>query len=87
MRKSRLSQEEVAELDEFKRRDTRNSGYNLMSVRDRGWSRLSNGSLLQWHTDSPLRECEARQSVYNGDLLIDGKAFTAEELMKYLRWA
>lgn len=87
MRKSSLSAQESNELDEINRQETRKTGFTLMEIRDRGWARLSNGSLLQWHTDRPPREYEARQSIRNGDILIDGKPFNAEDLMKYLRWA
>lgn len=87
MRKSKLSAQEVAELDAFNKGETRNSGFGLMSVRDKGYTTLNNGSLLQWHTNRPLREGEARQSVGDGYILIDGKIFSAEELMRFTRWA
>lgn len=87
MRKSRLSQEEVAELDEINRQDTRNSGFNLMSTRDRGGTMLSNGVVVEWHVDRPLKEGEARTRIYPGDFIIDGKVYDSEELMKYLRWS
>lgn len=87
MRKSRLSAEESNQLDEINRQETRKTGFSLMEIRDRGHATLSNGSVLHWHVNRPLKEGEARQTVPDGDLLIDGKPFDAEELMKVIRWA
>lgn len=87
MRKSTLSQEEVAELDAFNKGETRKSGFNLMSDRDKGYAKLTNGSEVQWHVDRPLRNYEARLFVRPGNIIIDGKKFNVDELMKYTRWA
>lgn len=87
MRKSQLSVQEVAEMDEMNRVNTRNSGFSLMSVRDKGYIRLGNGCLMQWHVDRQLKDGEARQVIPDGMVMIDDKFFNAEELQKYLRWA
>lgn len=86
MRKTKLSAEEIAELDENTQRETRKSGFSLMSVRDQGTTVLSNGSRVYWHIAKPQYYSHHR-SVPDGTLEIDGKLFDAEELRKYLRWA
>lgn len=97
MRQSTYSQAEVADLDEFKRKETRKGGLDLIPVRDRGVARLSNGTTVYWH--HPKRETETVNGVSmvinpkvpdnHFGIEIDGKLviFNAEELMKHLRWA
>jgi len=86
MRKTKLSQEEIAELDATKAREARNAGLKLLPVRDRGWAKLSNGLSVHWNTKyaNPVL-------VPDGDfgIMVNGKVyrFDAEELRKYLRWA
>lgn len=97
MRKSKLSAAAIAEMDESQRRETRASGFRLMSVRDSGRARLSNGISVFWH--HPARELPEVNGVtvmetarvpagYFG-IDVDGKMiiFDGEELQKYLRWA
>lgn len=96
MRKSTLSAQEVAEMDETKQKQTRKSGFKLMSVRDRGHKKLSNGATVLWHTNNPethsLNGYEITEStIPNGMFGVKFKdeiiLFNAEELSKFLRWA
>lgn len=101
MRKSKLSAAEIAEMDETKQseadqRKLRNTGYALMSVRDRGYKKLSNGVTAIWHTKTPPTSTQNGWEVTQGTIP-DGTfgiktndeiiLFDAEELSKYLRWA
>lgn len=86
MRQTKLSAQEVAELDASKQADTRKSGFKLMSVRDQGNTMLSNGSRVFWHIPKPQGYTHYR-SIPPGTFEIDGKLFDAEELQKVLRWA
>lgn len=97
MRRTSLSEQEVAELDAYNKQDVRKGGLNLISVRDKGTNVLSNGVRVFWH--HPPYETE----VVNGVSMVikpkvpdnhlgvevDGKlvVFNAEELKRNLRWA
>lgn len=95
MRKSTLSAQEIAELDEMKRKQTRQSGLSLMPIRDRGQAPLKNYAggkvTAYWNTHRELQDGEARREVPDGMFLIDANgttlAFNAEELKGLLRWA
>lgn len=82
---------EELELAENNRRQTRKSGFSLMSVRDRGWIKLNNGVVLEWPVDRELLDGEVRSFIpkgYFGMVTGDKKIiFDAEEFKKYLRWA
>lgn len=93
MKKTTLSAQEIAELDEINQRVARDAGLKLMPVRDRGYARMSNGTIALWHGKPWVNEV----GVVNGQdvppgtfgIRIEGKnyLFDAEELRKYLRWA
>lgn len=89
MRTSRLSAQEIAELDEANKKETRKQGFALMPIRDRGHARLSSGADVRWHTDKWTTQGNfmLRSTVPSGMFEIDGKLYDAEELRKYLRWA
>ncbi len=96
MRQSKFSAQEVAEMDETKQKQTRNNGFKLMSVRDLGYKKLSNGASVLWHTDNPPTDIQNGVEVTQGTIpegtfgiRVDGQTilFDAEELQKYLRWA
>jgi hypothetical protein len=82
-----------AEKAESDRRTGRNNGYGLMRERDRGWARLSNGALIQWHTPRPKITSELPDyyvfppSIPPTMVAIDGKLYDTEDLRKWLRWA
>lgn len=86
MKKSTLSQQEIAELDATKAREARNGGLKLLPVRDRGWARMSNGLSVHWNT-----KYANPALVPPGDfgIMIEGKVyrFDAEELQRFVRWA
>ena len=84
MRKSTLSQQEIAELDEMKAKQTRGAGLSLMSVRDRGYTTLSNGKRVHWHV---RKGGWGNRSVQPGTIVIDDVAYNVEELQKWIRWA
>lgn len=90
MRKTTLNDQEVTEVDEYKRRDRRNNAFGLMRTRDRGWVRLKNGAIFEWPTDRSLEEGEVRTHVPKGHFLltINGKTtlFDADEFGMYTRW-
>ena len=46
-------QTETQELEEHNRRTSRNWGYNLMSVRDAGGTKMSNNVVVRWHVPKP----------------------------------
>ena len=97
MRKSTLSEQEIAEFDEFQKKETRRGGLDLIPVRDRGVAKMSNGITVYWN--HPKRENEpvngvtvySTPKVADGEfgIAVDGKliVFNSEELMKHLRWA
>lgn len=88
MRKSKTTAAEIeaVELAADTRKRKRGEGFALMSVRDRGWKRLSNGVLMEWQVDRPLEEYEVRTHVPNGMFKLDGKMYDADDFRKYLRW-
>lgn len=86
MRKTNLSAQEIAEMDDSQRVEARKSGYSLMSVRDRGNTVLSNGVRIFWNIRKPENYTHYR-SVPVGTVELDGKLYDAEELQKFLRWA
>ena len=79
-------QTETQELEEHNRRTSRTQGYNLMSVRDAGAAKLSNGVLVRWHVPKP-EDYTHYSSIPPGTFEIDGKLFDVEELRSFLRWA
>lgn len=85
MRKSSLKALELEE-EESNQRQSRNNGLSLMSVRDRGWAKLSNGSVMEWSVDSPLQELVPRRQIPVGHFYLDGKLFDVDEFRKYERW-
>lgn len=97
MRKTTYSEQEVAELDQFNKAQTRKGGVALIPVRDRGVAKLSNDVVVYWN--HPARETEEVNGVSmvikprvpdnHFGIEVDGKmiVFNAEELMRYLRWA
>lgn len=100
MRKTTLSAQEIAEMDETKRKQTRNKGLKLMPVRDRGKATLSNGITVRWHgvpTPHIIGEAGGQRIEATDRHIPDGMfgivikgetiLFNAEELSKYLRWA
>lgn len=92
MRNSKITAQEVeaAEIAADERRRSRNNGFSLMSVRDRGWTRLNNGVVMLWPTDREPMPGEAITSVPKGKfvLVINGKShlFDADDFQKSLRW-
>ena len=96
MRKSTLSEQEIAEFDDFQKKETRKGGLDLMPVRDRGAAKLSNGASVRWHTNNPPKQVldlDGKEmiitsgTVPDGTFEVNGVLFNAEELMKHLRWA
>jgi hypothetical protein len=98
MQKSKQTPEEIEAIERAadNRRISRNNGFSLMSVRDRGWvtiSEMRTGEVnLFWHIDRPLVDGEVRVNVPPGMIRIDMGGdkwllFDAEELRKFLRWA
>lgn len=93
MRKAKLTSDEIlaAEKAADDKQQTRKTGFAKMSERDRGWVRLSNGVIMEWHVARPLVEFEARKNVPDGKVILridkEDMVFDAEELKKWLRWA
>jgi len=97
MRKTSLSNQEIAELDEFNKGQTRKSGLDLIPVKERGFAQLSNGAKVYWHhTPRDSEEVNGIVTVatprvpdnhfgieFNGELI----TFNSEELRRWLRWA
>jgi len=88
MRKAPKSEQEKAEIEAAERKDRRKGGFGLMAIRDRGWGRMNNGTIMVWHVDN--EEAEAKHDVPDDHflLIIDGKEklFEAEEFRRWLRW-
>jgi len=90
MRKSTLTSQEVSEMDKM---NNRKSGYALMSIKDRGFARLSNSVVVRWNAPTPWSEPSGdklqtrRSTIPDGTFEINGILFNAEELRKFLRWA
>lgn len=85
MRKSKQEALEI-EMAEAKRRSDRKNGYSLMEIRDRGWVRFENGSVMEWPVDRELLVGEARRHIPKGHFFLDGKMFDVDEFRKYERW-
>lgn len=95
MRKSSLSDAEIADLDESTRRESRKSGFGLMSERDGGTKVLSNGVRVFWNhptykdgDDNFAYIRKAKVPDNHLGIVIDGKliVFNGEELKRALRW-
>lgn len=89
MRKSKQSAAEIEQLElaESQRRGKRNKVFkSLVPERDRGWVRLSNGSVFQWPVTAPLEELVPRQHVPEGHFMLDGKLYDYDEFLRYARW-
>jgi hypothetical protein len=89
MRKSKLSASEIEaqQLAEHQERSGRRDGFSMMTIRDRGWVRLSNGSVFEWPVERELGEGEARTHVPEGTFILDGKLYDVDEFRKWQRWA
>lgn len=97
MRKSKYKAQEITEIEEAKRRETRSTGLKLMGTRDSGRDRLSNGVVVRWHTDNPPSytvitdthgDIEVTENtIPEGMLMLGDVLYDAEELRKALRWA
>ena len=85
MRQSKLKAKELEE-DEFRHSQNRKHGYSMAQIRDRGWVRFSNGSVMEWHVNRPLEEYEARKVVPEGHFFLDGKLYDSDEFRKWERW-
>lgn len=79
-------QTETQELEEHNRRTSRNWGYNLMSVRDAGGTKMSNDVVVRWHVPKP-EDYYYYKYIPEGTIEIDGKLYDVEELRSFLRWA
>tara|TARA_R110000868_G_C10361469_1_gene717369 strand:+ start:113 stop:400 length:288 start_codon:yes stop_codon:yes gene_type:complete len=93
-RKSTLSAAEQLELDEVNRRETRNTGFSLMNVRDKGyheWGSYGKRIAIEWHTNRKMKDYEVRTIIPDGHVVLHiGKEkalIKAEDLNKWLRWA
>lgn len=100
-RKSTLSAQEIAEMDEMKQSDLRKGGFSLMSVRDRGQATLSNGAKVFWHTNNPpiqefedpkwgrieVRDNTIPEGMFGIELGGKTVLFNVEELRRFIRWA
>lgn len=79
-----------AEQAQANRKQKRSQAFRVMHDRDRGWHRLSNGALIEWHTNTPLEEYVPKTRIEPGTFLltIEGKraVFDVEEFRKWLRW-
>lgn len=99
-RKTKLSAQEVSEMDEFKKSEFRKGGLNLISEKDRGWSvdydATGRRVAILWHTDRKPDEGEAMRRVPEGQVVLEfeGKSggkehviFDADKLKRAIRWA
>lgn len=93
MRQSKLKREEINELDEFKRQESRKSGFSLMSVRDRGWGRVGGSDVvLEWHVPRDKRPAGVPyRNVPTGMVVLhigkESALINVEDLLKLTRWA
>jgi hypothetical protein len=85
LRKSKMSALELEEQE--LRKESRKKGYSMMDIRDRGWAKLSNGSIIEWSVDRPLAEGEVRRRIEKGTVILDEKLYDVDELLRWLRWA
>lgn len=93
MRKSKLTAEEIeaAEMAADERKQNRKNGFSLADIRDRGWTRLSNGVIMEWWVEKEKRqEYIAYPNIPQGKfmLTIDGRSvvYDADDFRKFLRW-
>lgn len=82
---------EEAELAADKRKVARGTGFSMMEIRDRGWSRFKNGVVMEWHVDpSKYREGVAYTHIPAGHFVLSIKdqriLFDVDDFQKFLRW-
>lgn len=99
MRTGKLTGDEIlaTEMAADKRRQGRGNGFIKMKERDQGFVHLSNGVLMLWPTveswsegttsDGTTITLRTDPNIREGEVILDGKRYDAEELRKYLRWA
>lgn len=91
MRKTNLAPEEIAELDETKRKDFRKGGFELMKVRDRRYAKLrarygsARDVVMRWEHNSDDHLFELQITPY-GSKETTKVVLDAEEFQKFLRW-
>lgn len=94
MRQSKLTVEEIEAAAEVadKQKKTRTTGFDMMTIRDRGYAILSNGAKVVW----PIKEVWSEEvngvqtkasSIPAGTFMINGVLFDMDELQKFIRWA
>jgi hypothetical protein len=93
MRKSKHSADEIeaAERAADDRKHSRGNGFDMMSVRDRGWGRLPNGTVMEWWVEpGKRRDGIAYSNVPQGMFLLHTEKqdimFDADDFRKLLRW-
>lgn len=102
MRNTKITAEEIeaTEVAAEARKQNRNQGFSMMSVRDQGYTKIRDlngrGVALLWPTAREALEGEAFRRIPEGAFVMEfrgesGKmenlVFDAEELKKWLRWA
>lgn len=95
MRKSSLSEAEIADLDDSTRKETRKSGFDLMSERDRGWSVVHDEQgtrvAVLWNTKRKPQEGEAIRNIPEGKVVFESSegtlVFDIDQLKRAIRWA
>lgn len=89
----KLSRDEILAIEKAKdeRQRNRRKGFSMMTVRDKGWARLSNGTAMLWHSEAPLKPGEVRRNIPEGSFVLvmggEERLFDAEEFRRWLRWA
>lgn len=85
----RQSKQKALEIEqaEHDSKQNRSNGLSLAEIRDRGWSKLSNGIMMEWHIDRPMEEGEVRRNIPEGFFVLDGKVYELDEFNRFLRWA
>lgn len=97
-RQSKIKSEDAlaAELASNDRKEKRQTGFDMMHERDKGYERLSNGTVFAWHVDPKLQERYLRPGELKKNipedsfvLVVDGKEilFNTDEFRQSLRWA
>lgn len=92
MRKSRLTADEIEATERAadERKYRRGMGFDLMSVRDRGWADIGNGMIMEWPVDRTPADYEARSVVPPNHFILRTNKETlmlnADDFRKYLRW-
>jgi len=85
-----------AEQEASKRKEIRATGFAKMHERDKGYERLSNGTVFAWHVDPKIQERylkagELKKNIPEDSfvLVVDGKEilFNTDEFRQSLRWA